>query len=137
MSKKNKKAMKQEQKQEVKHDAKAQDVKQQEQPKQEAKQQTAKKEEPVKKEAAAKEEKNWLEQYTSTDSTAARAVTQHLMSGGSIDDLVAFCKAYNQSKGKGCKWGESASSVKSHLRWLKSKPGVKIVEDNGSYRLSA
>ena len=126
MSKKNKKAMKQEQKQEVKHEAKAQEVKQQEQPKQEVKQQAAKKEEP----------KNFIESYTSNTSTCARLIAKALQQGADINTLAEKAKAFNQAAGKGAKCLETPASLKAHFRWLLCK-GVQVEESNGVYRLKS
>jgi hypothetical protein len=98
----------------------------------------------TKKQEAVKEQKNvdekeirrtWLSAYATPRNTAARVATAELMKGTRVSALMEICKAYNAQQKKG-HWGEKASDIASHLRWLQEK-GHVITSENENLKLSA
>lgn len=86
--------------------------------------------------------KAWLQNYcASPKQSAARSVTNRLLSGATIADLKTMCREYAKSKGGKQQWGckeESNADLMSHFRWLTSK-GYTIKQDEKTqqYKLSA
>ena len=57
------------------------------------------------------------------------------MKGTKVSALMEILKAYNEQQKKG-HWGEKASDIASHLRWLQSK-GYVITSENENLKLNA
>ena len=93
-----------------------------------------------KKEKKSKEPKTpaqWLETYTKNELSTSGAVqvTRLLMKGASLEECVQLATSIGSLKNS--KWGQSKSSIKSHLKFLASKKCQIQDLGNENFKVSA
>jgi len=77
-----------------------------------------------KKPAKEPDSQTWLQKYIADpEASGAKLITSLLCreSGATIDECVAKATTYGQKKNPPSRWGQSKSSIRSHIRYLASK----------------